>query len=68
MHVQLVRGSKPSRAAEQGLLKEIPGDVRPSRLRLWEYERFPFGMSLDYERKFQHYVPGDVEPEIANRR
>jgi phenylacetate-CoA ligase len=62
MHVQLVRGSRPTPAVEQGLLKEIPGDVRPSRLRLWQYERFPFGMSLDYERKFQHYVPGDVEP------
>ena len=62
MHVQLVRGSKPSLAVEQGLLERIPGDVRPSRLRLWEYQAFPFGMSLDYERKFQHYVPGDVEP------
>jgi phenylacetate-CoA ligase len=61
MHVQLVRGAKPSAAVEQGLLKEIPGDVRPSRLRLWEYERFPFGMSLDYERKFQHYVPGETD-------
>jgi len=63
MHVQLVRGLKPNLALEQGLLKEIPAEVSPSRLRLWEYAQFPFGMSLDYERKFQHYVPGDVVPE-----
>ena len=62
MHVQLVRSVQPSPALEQELLREIPGDVRPSRLTLWEYAQFPFGMSLDYERKFQHYVPGEVEP------
>ena len=59
MHVQLVRGLRPATAMEAGLLEEIPGSVRPSRLRLWEYGQFPFGMSLDYERKFQHYVPGE---------
>ena len=62
MHVQLVRGLKPNLAIEQGLLREIPAAVSPSRLELWEYAQFPFGMSLDYERKFQHYVPGDMEP------
>jgi phenylacetate-CoA ligase len=62
MHVQLVRGVQASQALERELLREIPADLRPSRLRLWEYGRFPFGMNLDYERKFQHYVPGDVEP------
>jgi phenylacetate-CoA ligase len=63
MHVQLVRGQTPTPALEQALLKVIPTDVRPSRLRLWRYLQFPFGMSLDYERKFQHYVPGDVDPD-----
>lgn len=63
MHVQLVRGQTPNLPLEQGLLSEIPAEIRPSRLRLWEYARFPFGMTLDYERKFQHYVPGDMEPE-----
>ena len=62
MHVQLVRGLKPNLAVEQGLLREIPDEVSPSRLRLWEYAQFPFGMSLDYERKFQHYVPGEGAP------
>jgi hypothetical protein len=62
MHVQLVRGLMPNLALEQGLLKEIPEGLRPARLRLWEYAQFPFGMSLDYERKFRHYVPGDIDP------
>jgi phenylacetate-CoA ligase len=63
MHVQLVRGQTPTPALEQGLLQNVPADLRPSRLRLWRYLQFPFGMSLDYERKFQHYMPGDVDPE-----
>jgi phenylacetate-CoA ligase len=61
MHAQLVRGRRPHVALEQALLDEIPEGVRPSRVKLWRYLQFPFGMSLDYERKFQHYVPGDVD-------
>jgi phenylacetate-CoA ligase len=62
MHVQLVRGQAPTPALEQGLIGAIPAQLRPTRLRLWRYLQFPFGMNLDYERKFQHYVPGDVDP------
>jgi phenylacetate-CoA ligase len=59
MHVQLVRGQTPGAALEQGLLQEVAPDVRPARLRLWPYADFPFGMGLDYERKFSYYVPGE---------
>lgn len=58
MHVQLVRGARPTTALEQGLLGGIPGPLRPSHLELWEYAQFPFGMGLDYERKFTHYLAG----------
>jgi phenylacetate-CoA ligase len=61
MHAQLVRGVHATPELEHGLLEGIHEGVRPSRLRLWEYARFPFGMGLDYERKFQHYVEGEVE-------
>ena len=27
--------------------------------------RFPFGMTLDYERKFVHYVPGGQDAGSA---
>jgi phenylacetate-CoA ligase len=61
LHVQLVRGQTPTIALEQGLLAEIAADARPSRLVVWRYAEFPFGMSLDYERKFSHYVPGEPD-------
>jgi len=57
MHVQLVRGQAPEAALEQGILQEIAADVRPRRLVLWPYAAFPYGMGLDYERKFSYYVP-----------
>ena len=41
---------------------------RPARLVLWPYDRFPFGMSLDYERKFTHYVPGERDAGPGRRR
>jgi phenylacetate-CoA ligase len=61
MHVQLVRGQAPEPSIEQGILREMAGDVRPARLVLWPYADFPFGMCLDYERKFSHYVPGEMD-------
>ena len=61
LHVQLVRGQTATAALERELLLEIPPDARPSRLVLWRYAEFPFGMSLDYERKFSHYVPGEPD-------
>ena len=58
MHVQLSRPNMPHVSIEEGLLRTLPPRVRPSRLVLWPYAEFPFGMTLDYERKFVHYVPG----------
>jgi phenylacetate-CoA ligase len=63
MHVQLAQGSEPSVQVERALLQEIPPAVRPSRLRSWSYRQFPFGMTLDYERKFKHYMVGEEAPE-----
>ena len=62
MHVQLTSGEIPDAAVERALLQQIPNPARPSRLVLWPYARFPFGMCLDYERKFSHYVPGEPNP------
>jgi hypothetical protein len=57
MHVQLA-ASPPSTPAflEQGILHAIPSGVRPEALVLWAYAEFPFGMTLDYQSKFSHYV------------
>jgi hypothetical protein len=64
MHVQLVRGQAPHEALEQGILRAMMVEVRPARLVLWPYAAFPFGMTLDYERKFSHYVPGEPDVDI----
>jgi phenylacetate-CoA ligase len=58
MHVQLTRSNVPHVSIEEAILRALPPPVRPSRMVLWRYAEFPFGMSLDYERKFVHYVPG----------
>ncbi len=60
MHVQLAAPEVSAELLEQRLLQAIPATIRPARLVLWPYHRFPFGMTLDYERKFQYYVPGEV--------
>ena len=56
------RRCRPEPAVEQIFLRQLPVPARPIRLVLWPYARFPFGMCLDYERKFSHYVPGETNP------
>jgi phenylacetate-CoA ligase len=62
LHVQLVSAKSADVSVEQGILDAMPPRIRPARLVLWPYAKFPFGMSLDYERKFVHYVPGEPDP------
>jgi hypothetical protein len=38
--------------------------VQPENLVLWPYAEFPFGMGLDYERKFTYYVPQGAVPSV----
>jgi phenylacetate-CoA ligase len=59
MHIQLASSQPPGDSFEQRLLQLIPEDVRPAQLVLWPYNSFPFGMAVDYERKFRYYVPGE---------
>ena len=61
MHVQLIPGEKPTGAFERDLLSKLAEDARPSRLVLWPYAQFPFGLSLDYERKFTYHAPGEPD-------
>ncbi|MEP6916850.1 MAG: hypothetical protein ABJC89_14455, partial [Acidobacteriota bacterium] len=63
MHVQLVPAQVSDASIELSILDAMPPRVRPERLVLWPYARFPFGMGLDYERKFVHYVPGERAPD-----
>jgi phenylacetate-CoA ligase len=59
MHVQLGRSPVKAALVEQAIHRSLPSQLRPDRLVTWPYEQFPFGMSLDYERKFCHYVAGE---------
>jgi len=60
MHVQLTRAARASDALAQAVLKHMPADARSVRVVLWPYAQFPFAMTLDYERKFTYYLPGET--------
>ena len=65
MHVQLAASQAPSELLEPTLLQALPPPMRPERLVIWPYAAFPFGMGLDYERKFSHYVSGEGRENAA---
>jgi phenylacetate-CoA ligase len=51
VHIQMARGGPPDGSAvKHALSRHLPG----LRLRLWPYSDFPYGLSLDYERKFSY--------------
>jgi phenylacetate-CoA ligase len=62
MHVQLRASESSDPLLEQGILHAVALRLRPTRLRVWPYAAFPFGMALDYERKFTHYLQGEADP------
>jgi phenylacetate-CoA ligase len=57
MHVQRVPGGRGHAGMIDGLRQALPTSARTTAIEVWPYERFPFGMTLDYERKFVSYVP-----------
>ena len=59
VHVQLVRGVDNDAAFEDRLRAALAMPLPAGRVVVSRYEVFPYGMSLDYERKFAYYVPGD---------
>jgi len=58
VHVQLIPGAPPDAGRTGRLIEVLPAAARPAEIVWWPYERFPFGMTLDYERKFRQYVGG----------
>jgi phenylacetate-CoA ligase len=57
MHVQLASGVHPRPAVADALREALPAAARPAGIEVWPYAAFPFGMTLDYERKFVSFVP-----------
>lgn len=52
LHVQLERACHDDRGVAETLQAILPAQARPRRVVVWPYVQFPFGMTLDYERKF----------------
>jgi phenylacetate-CoA ligase len=59
VHVQLVRGEEGGSDLEDRLRTALGIAPSAGKVVACRYEAFPFGMSLDYERKFAYYVPGE---------
>lgn len=57
VHVQLRRGLHAESDLPERLVANFPGNVSPEQVHIWPYEQFPNGMTLDYERKFNYFVP-----------
>jgi phenylacetate-CoA ligase len=57
VHVQLIPGATVDTGRTGRLIEVLPAAARPADVMWWAYERFPFGMTLDYERKFRQYAP-----------
>ena len=55
--VQLRRGFQVDGDLRERLAAEFPGAVSPEQVRIWPYQEFPYGVTLDYERKFNYYSP-----------
>jgi phenylacetate-CoA ligase len=66
MHVQLTRTGVLDSDLRQGILRAIPSAIQPRHLVVWPYDKYPYGMSLDYERKFSYYIPGEAAPCRSN--
>jgi phenylacetate-CoA ligase len=58
MHVQLQPTETGSALVADRIASRLALPIRPARVVAWRYEEFPFGMTLDYERKFCHYAAG----------
>jgi phenylacetate-CoA ligase len=64
VHVQLVRGAQSDREFETRLRAALGMSADAGSVIVSSYEAFPYGMGLDYERKFAYYVAGD-SPIVA---
>ena len=72
-HVQLVRGAEADSGFEVRLAAAMGIPAHAGHVIASPYEAFPYGMTLDYERKFAYYVPGKCrsprrEPRRSERQ
>ncbi len=57
LHIQLMPGRSDNGTVAATVAAQVVASCRPAHVRVWSYEAFPYGMGLDYERKFRYYDP-----------
>lgn len=65
IHLQLRQGWQGAENEIAGRVARVlpPGTKEPpDRIEAWRYSDFPFGMTLDYERKFSYYSNAPTAP------
>lgn len=60
--VQLRRGAEAPVGFETAVARALARSGETMTVRSWPFAEFPYGMNLDYERKFAYYRPEDVAP------
>ena len=56
LHIQARRGARLPAEARERFARNLPGALSPEQITLHDFDSFPFGMNLDYERKFTYYA------------
>jgi len=54
IHIQLKRGADTSKVIAPTLSYQGQQIFAPDQIKLWSYDNFPFGKTIDYERKFSY--------------
>jgi phenylacetate-coenzyme A ligase PaaK-like adenylate-forming protein len=66
VHVQLVHGTKVGPDFADRVRSALCIPACAGQVVISNYEDFPYGMSLDYERKFSYYVAGEARPMVES--
>lgn len=60
--VQLRREVQAPSGFETTIAQTLASEGETMTIRCWPFAEFPYGMNLDYERKFAYFRPEDVAP------
>ncbi len=60
VEVQIGQGHRFDRWDREALERHLPRGIGRSELVVWPYAQFPYGMRLDYERKFNYLAPATM--------
>ncbi len=61
--IQLAENRNLSSAGAKKLSGQMPGHLKNEQIRIWAYDKFPYGGTLDYQRKFNYLGKSAVSTE-----